>query len=305
VASLGYYASVSGTKIAVVYSKSNFTADSANVTGGRDVSGLTLTGSANGGFTTPLVILATSNTGNTSEYGFALNAGNGVQLNAGDSLTIRVYFSCGSTSAGRYAVVKNVQAKGLTPVNLPLRIIKYEVRCVSCENNTTQLQTPNSKQILNSWTTANEINVSHFNVQRSINGRDFITIGKVTAQNKIVNEYSFYDSPPVEGSGVVFYRIESVDNDGRKQYSTVQQINTKHQTTKIVLFPNPASNFVTIDCKNARQISIIDGLGKVVYLSSVNNQTTTVDVKGMQKGLYIVGIITENGEELREKLVIR
>ncbi|CAF3947043.1 unnamed protein product, partial [Rotaria sp. Silwood1] len=86
VALIGYYASTSNTKIAVAYSKSNFTTDSSNVTGGRDLSGITFPSTANGAFTTPIVVTATSNAGNTSLYAFALNAGNGVQINAGETL---------------------------------------------------------------------------------------------------------------------------------------------------------------------------------------------------------------------------
>jgi hypothetical protein len=49
------------------------------------------------------------------------------------------------------------------------------------------------KNVAVNWTTANEINVSHFNIQRSSNGKDFINIGKVKANNKNYNEYSFTD----------------------------------------------------------------------------------------------------------------
>ncbi|MDB5233306.1 MAG: C-terminal target protein [Hymenobacter sp.] len=99
--------SVSGTKLAVVWSRSGFATDSADVTGGKGPSG-SLISTANGGFTTP--ILTTSASDN---YRLAFAGATGVTLAAGQRFTFRVYFSCGSTTTtGRFAALKNVQVKG-------------------------------------------------------------------------------------------------------------------------------------------------------------------------------------------------
>ena len=63
------------------------------------------------------------------------------------------------------------------PFVTPLRFISYELSVVL------------DKNIANIWTTANEINVSHYNIQRSVNGKDFVNIGKEIAKNKAKNEY--------------------------------------------------------------------------------------------------------------------
>ncbi|HEY1115325.1 MAG TPA: pectinesterase family protein [Chitinophagaceae bacterium] len=105
------YATSSNVKVAVVYSRSSFVSDSANVTGGNGPSGAMLS-SANGGFTTP-VIPAQQNEGPTNSYAFALADATGVMLNAGETLTVRIYYSCGSTSPGRYAFLKDVKVKGV------------------------------------------------------------------------------------------------------------------------------------------------------------------------------------------------
>ena len=233
VALLGYYGSTSGTKIAIAYSKSNFATDSANVTGGRDVSGSVFPNTANGAFATPIVVTATSSAGNTSLYAFALNAGNGIQLSAGETLTVRVYLSCGSTSAGRYAVIKNVQMKGLAPVNLPVKFKNYDVRFTI------------EKKVENIWTTATEVNVSHFNIQRSINGKDFITIGKVDAKNKSENIYNFIDFklPSITDQLTIYYRLQSIDKDGKISYSEIRNVEVGSRNG-INIYPNPARDAV-------------------------------------------------------------
>ncbi|MDQ2769511.1 MAG: T9SS type A sorting domain-containing protein, partial [Bacteroidota bacterium] len=99
--------SVSNTKLAVVWSRSGFATDSADVTGGKGPGGILLS-SANGGFTTPIFTTNTSAT-----YRLAFAGATGLTLAAGQRLTLRVYFSCGSsTVTTRFATLKNVQVKG-------------------------------------------------------------------------------------------------------------------------------------------------------------------------------------------------
>jgi hypothetical protein len=91
--------SQSNTKLAVVYSKSGFTtADSTEVTGAT--------------FVAPTMTTQYSST-NYPKYSFALSGSTGVTLEAGQTLTIRLYYSCGSTSRARFALLKNVIVKGV------------------------------------------------------------------------------------------------------------------------------------------------------------------------------------------------
>ncbi|MCB2408924.1 pectinesterase family protein [Hymenobacter lucidus] len=99
--------STSNTKLALVWSRSGFATDSADVTGGRGPAG-TLLSTANGGFTTPIFT-----TGALSTYRLALAGAAGVTLQPGQRLTFRLYFSCGSTSAAtRFATLRNVIIRG-------------------------------------------------------------------------------------------------------------------------------------------------------------------------------------------------
>ena len=179
---------------------------------------------------------------------------------------------------------------------LPLKLLSFSAQK---ENN----------NVLLNWQTANEVNVSHFNIQRSFpeqsGVKDFITIGNAKAQNKSSNEYSFYDSPPVEGLGVVYYRIQSIDFDGKTSYSETRTINLKPQTSNSVsIYPNPAKDFVSVECKGAKELMIVDYLGRVVFQSTSIRQQLTVNTKQFNKGVYIVKVIMNNGDVKTEKLIV-
>ena len=82
--------------------------------------------------------------------------------------------------------------------------------------------------MLLNWQTTNEIDVSHFNIQRSINGKNFTTIGKINAS---CCKYYFTDDklPMTTDKLTLYYRLEIVDKDGSKQYSYVMVVNLKPQ----------------------------------------------------------------------------
>ena len=105
-----FYNTSSNTKLAVVYSRSNFVSDSTDVAGGTGPGG-SLPATANGAFATPINLL-NQNSGANQYYHLALVNGPGPIVPAGQTLTIRLYFSCGSSSAGRYALVRDVVTKG-------------------------------------------------------------------------------------------------------------------------------------------------------------------------------------------------
>lgn len=108
--SADFYASASNIKIAVVYSRSGFTTDSTEVVGY--------------GFATQKP-LTQDNNGPTALYQFPLNGSSGIGLLEGQTITIRLYFTCGSTSRGRFAQLKNVIAKGIATQNITTSLRDY------------------------------------------------------------------------------------------------------------------------------------------------------------------------------------
>ena len=71
-----------------------------------------------------------------------------------------------------------------------------------------------------SWVTANEINTVYFNIQRSVDGNNFWTIGIVNAKG--ASGYKYIDNTNL--TGVVYYRLEIVDKNGSKTYSEVKEL---------------------------------------------------------------------------------
>lgn len=108
--STAFYNTSSGTKMAVVYSKSGFRNDSTEVKV-MSKNGTALTPGTSGTFSNAMDI-GNQTSGTTDVYAMLLNGSAGIALKAGDTLTFRIYHCTGSGSAGRYGKLKNVVVKG-------------------------------------------------------------------------------------------------------------------------------------------------------------------------------------------------
>lgn len=121
------------------------------------------------------------------------------------------------------------------------------------------------------WTVTRQINVSYYEVQRSINAVDFFPIGKLNARinANLNNDYSYTDALDNINTNVAYYRLRMVDRDGKFTYSPVKFISLiGNESNLIQLFPNPATNYFIIKFGAVVQgryiLAISDASGKQV-----------------------------------------
>lgn len=275
--STSFYGTSSNTKVAIVYSKSGFTNnDSTNINGGIGADGLSMLPTANGGFTTP-VVLANETSGTINTYRFSLTGSSGVSLAANETLTFRVYYSCGSTSTGRYAKIKNVIIKGLTNASL------------SSSEVTNFFAVNQNNQVTLSWDCINNQTITSFNIEKSFNGINFQTIATVSAKN--VNTYKFIDASFVQKT--TYYRLKILDKDLSTKYTNI--ITLKNTTKNVILYPNPSENSIQIlyDRLNDDAIIQIGSYKNQTLLYNLANKGTThseVDISSLPSGFYFLRI---------------
>ena len=284
-----FYNTSSNTRLAVWYSKTGFTTnDSTSFTGGiLGADGTAIVNNPNGTFTTAIGI--TNQTALTSvDYRLALNGSTGVTLAAGQTLTVRLYFSCGSGSAGRYGKIKEVYFRGITNTTIPLSMIAFNAGKLS--NNTNRIQ----------WTTVDERNVERFEIERSSDAQQFEYVGitKALGNTKTQHNYTFIDEHP--SVGLNYYRLKMLDLDGSFTYSkvaTVDNQNDKGLRSKV--FPNPVSDVLTVVLENGEKaknvsITLTDVLGRVLFtqkIAAFDTKKVEIPASGLTSGAYFLKII--------------
>ncbi|HZV70500.1 MAG TPA: T9SS type A sorting domain-containing protein [Saprospiraceae bacterium] len=160
------------------------------------------------------------------------------------------------------------------------------------------------------WATADEINVSHFEIQRSNdNGRSFHTIDIVKASvgYETVNHYQYIDRYAENGKN--FYRVRQVDFDQKSDVSPIRTVTFKgDHSFSINAWPNPVTDELTIDVRSAEEtlnLVIVDISGRIVWkgLGETGSSVQTVDVSALGAGVY--SLIAE-GNSVRDvkKIVV-
>jgi hypothetical protein len=87
---------------------------------------------------------------------------------------------------------------------------------------------------------------------------------------------------------------------------TANQLGVKSpKVTGVKIYPNPASNNITISYKEVINfVSVTDITGKVVFQSEVNTNNFTLPTLNLKSGLYVVNVATSQGNAV-EKLIIK
>jgi hypothetical protein len=154
----------------------------------------------------------------------------------------------------------------------------------------------NNKTVNLNWQTAQELNSSHFIIEKSIDGTNFSFLQKVNAvgNSSLTQKYATIDAQPFYGTN--FYRVKMVDLDGRFTYSDVAAIKFDYTGNEIALFPNPVKDVLQLqipaDKKESCSIQIQDMLGKIVKEETVALSnglfSTAINVTGINAGVYLL-----------------
>lgn len=105
----------------------------------------------------------------------------------------------------------------------------------------------NGKNIFLNWSTANETNMSYFELQKSTNARDFSKLAQLPIRNNSSSNYSFTDTDPEHGSN--YYRLKITEALGKAFYSGTDAVQFKKDKT-IYLYPNPLQTGVNLFINN-------------------------------------------------------
>lgn len=121
------------------------------------------------------------------------------------------------------------------------------------------------------WQIATETNVKNYEIERSNDGNNFITIGELAATD--TSNYTYPDNNPLKGNN--FYRLVIVSNDGTKNYSDIVEVTETTSTANANFYPNPVvDHSVTVDVSNINkgiyQLMIFNSAGQDVYNTTIN-----------------------------------
>ncbi|QNA44048.1 T9SS type A sorting domain-containing protein [Lacibacter sediminis] len=181
---------------------------------------------------------------------------------------------------------------------LPVQLLSFNGRLINAQSH------------LN-WRTATEINASHYLIERSGDGINFLSIGSVKAMGNSVAEtaYQFVDASPLAAFN--YYRLKMVDEDGKSSYSMVIKLYS-NSSTKVIASPNPFDQVIniqaTVEVSEDAYIRLFDQHGRIVYntIRSVFKGTNAIQLNNLPQlpaGNYILEV--RSGQLKSAQLILK
>ncbi len=276
-------------------------------------------------------IVFSSNTGIQMQWGVtsSSNPASGRDIN----LSWLPQFDNGTIPTSEFQVYKFTggpgwdEVEGLNPLasDLPLRTTATVTTTiitdftVADEFNTLPVQITGfrgwqeDKTIVLEWTTQQEINNSHFEVEKLNNDQEFVFLGRVegSGSTQTPQFYRFTDDGP--GTGLPYYRLKQVDFNGDFEYFGPVFVPYKASGEEYQIFPNPSNGqrfFITNsgrDEKEPVRVEILDNNGRIITTQNlqISGDGTALDTgRILSPGLYQVRLATKSGI-INQKLVVR
>jgi hypothetical protein len=149
------------------------------------------------------------------------------------------------------------------------------------------------------WKTEQELNFSHYIVERKINEGIFQSIAKVPAENNGLPQHYFYNDATASVNGKKYYRLKMVNTDSTYKYSSVVAIDNKADKM-FKAAGNPFREELRLQW-NAQQstdamIKISTSNGTMVYAKALKsnqgfNQFVISQLQHLKPGTYVVELL--------------
>jgi hypothetical protein len=176
---------------------------------------------------------------------------------------------------------------------LPVTILDFSASYVSSNN------------VKVSWSTTNEINAAYYEVERSTNATDFISVAQVNASQSLnpIHNYSINDQLYNINADIIYYRLQIFDESGKFVYSNIVPVKLGQPETSVSVYPNPVDSYTILNLYSATQstgvLRVIDNSGRQILTRSISvnngNNSIMIDQLGnLSKGVYVVQVMLNN-----------
>lgn len=155
------------------------------------------------------------------------------------------------------------------------------------------------------WSTTYESNSDYFNVEHSINAKDWNTLAKIIAANQSSGLKNYGFSHILAAAGANYYRLKMVDKDQSYAYSTIRELHFE-QSYQVSLYPNPAVEKVLISMdrwENIAGVKLLNAQGTTLLAFHKKPLSNEINMKDFSAGLYVVQLLLNDGSTATIKVI--
>jgi hypothetical protein len=154
------------------------------------------------------------------------------------------------------------------------------------------------------WSSASEMNFSHFFIEKSTDAVNFEQIGMIKGEGNSSSQHDYTFTDNSANQGIVYYRLKQVDIDGSFKYSVIKSVKID-TNSPVLIYSFDGDLTIQFTAKGEAMYTIVDMLGKTLYTGNRTSEESliTVNKSNFKSGVYIVKVQMGN-EVITEKLVL-
>lgn len=179
------------------------------------------------------------------------------------------------------------------PSTLPVSLLSFSAK-------------KNDKSVELMWVTEAESNISHYELQRSSDGRSFSIFQTIQSTNSISKmNYSYRDNNPI--NGVAYYRLKIAEVDGSISYSkivTVQFATGNSITVYPTLWKKGTALKLSNPYNEKLTANFFTATGQFVGSATTISSTLPTGALNKQKGIMFFRIMNAEGQQLSKGSIV-
>lgn len=143
------------------------------------------------------------------------------------------------------------------------------------------------------WKVGEQVNVSKYTVQHSLNGTEFKNVCEIIA----TSFKDYHCLVTAEKDRQNYYRVLQTDKDGKSSYSKIVSLNYQ-QLSAVTIQPNPVLAEMRVSgLEKYEMYAIVDVTGKVVMKEKIKDASNAINVAHLLPGLYLLKLEGREGNQ--------
>ena len=155
------------------------------------------------------------------------------------------------------------------------------------------------------WTIIADKDVDRFEVERSINNREFINAVTITQPVQLQVQQSFTANDDITNvsNDIIYYRLKVIGKDNAVKYSNILIIRKTQTKTQVTVHPNPATTNVSVrfyaEKSGEVDVRMLDKLGQVILAQKKKVVTgyNTIQLSNLDKfsnAVYMIQLLVDD-----------
>jgi len=166
-----------------------------------------------------------------------------------------------------------------------LNVWEYDPAYIVPVELTSFTASANGEEVILNWSTATELNNLGFEIQRSITGSEFFTVGFVEGYGTTSEQHNYKYSDRNLNNGKYYYRLKQVDFNGSYEYSDAVEVEWRAFNSYLLEqnYPNPFNPTTTIGFGVQNKSNV-----KITLLNSIGEEVAVILNEEREPGFYQV-----------------